>query len=143
MLRIGLLMTIDYMLFFDRRSLTNQSFGFNVPRGSQAEKILSEIDSLQTDEASRMADIIFSDTFSLNDLNKVYSRTIALPRAVSHQRNGILRSISERANERRMALSSFNKPSGAGGPIAKQTEPLFGVKGIQQMEMPQPIILIR
>ena len=116
-------------VIFDRRSLTNQLFGFNVPRGSQAEKILSEIDSLQTDEASRMADIIFSDTFSLNDLNKVYSRTLALPRAVSHQRNGILRSISERANERRIALSSFNKPSGVSGPIAKQTGTAIWSKG--------------
>ena len=116
-------------VIFDRRSLTNQLFGFNVPRGSQAEKILSEIDSLQTDEASRMADIIFSDTFSLNDLNKVYSRTIALPRAVSHQRNGILRSISERANERRIALSSFNKPAGVSGPIAKQTGTAIWSKG--------------
>ena len=107
-------------VIFDRRSLTNQLFGFSVPRGSQTEKILTEIDSLQTADASRMADLIFSDTFSLNDLNKVYSRTVALPRAMSHQRNGVLRAITERANERRISLSNFNKPIGVNGPIANQ-----------------------
>ena len=119
----------ELYVIFDRRSLTNQLFGFNVPRGSQSEKILSEIDSFQTDEASRMADVIFSDTYSLNDLNKVYSRTIALPRAVSHQRNGMLRTISERASERRISLADFKKPSGAGGPIAKQSGMAIWSKG--------------
>ena len=116
-------------VIFDRRSLTNQLFGFSVPRGSQTEKILTEIDSLQTADASRMADLIFSDTFSLNDLNKVYSRTVALPRAMSHQRNGVLRAITERANERRISLSNFNKPIGVNGPIANQAGMSFWSKG--------------
>ena len=48
---------------------------------------------------------------------------------MSHQRNGVLRAITERANERRISLSNFNKPIGVNGPIANQAGMSFWSKG--------------
>lgn len=114
---------------FDRRSLTNQAYGIETVKGSQLESILTEIDSLATDEASQMIDSIFAGASTAADLNKVYNRTVALPRAVSHLRNGVLRTIGERAGERRMMLGSSLRPQGPEGPIRPNTKTSFWIKG--------------
>ena len=44
---------------FDRRSLTDATNGIAVASGSQLDKILSEIDLMNTDSAARMVDIVF------------------------------------------------------------------------------------
>ena len=108
-------------VIFDRRSLTDQTFGFDVENGSKFDQILTEIDSMQSQQASEMANLVFSGNIALADLESVYDRTIALPRAVSHQRNGILRAIAERTNERRMMMTSLSSPLGPNGPKAEQT----------------------
>ena len=107
-------------VIFDRRSLTDQTFGFDVENGSKFDQILTEIDSMQSQQASEMANLVFSGNIALADLENVYDRTIALPRAVSHQRNGILRAITERTNERRMMMTGLSSPLGPNGPKAEQ-----------------------
>ena len=102
---------------FDRRSLTDSTNGIAVASGSQLDKILSEIDSMNTDSAARMVDIVFSPTVNPNseDLNKVYGRSVALPRAISHLRNGVFRSINDRTAERRMMMNYQSNPKGVSG----------------------------
>ena len=108
-------------VIFDRRSLTDQDYGFNVENGSKSEKVLTEIDSMQSQQASEMANLVFAGNIALADLENVYDRTIAVPRAVGHQRNGMLRVISERTNERRMMINELNSPQGPKGPNAEQS----------------------
>ena len=108
-------------VIFDRRSLTDQNYGFNVENGSKLEKVLTEIDSMKSQQSSEMANLVFAGNIALADLENVYDRTIAVPRAVSHQRNGMLRVISERTNERRMMINGVNSPKGPKGPNAEQS----------------------
>ena len=116
---------------FDRRSLTNSATGFDVIAGSKSANILNEIDILATPEAVKMTDAIFSSEFNptLEDLNKVYDRTVIAPRAMSHQRNNLLRAISERSGERRMMLSRLDSPYGARGPVRDQLGNSIWTKG--------------
>ncbi|MFL2781281.1 MAG: hypothetical protein ACJZ9G_03560 [Rhodospirillales bacterium] len=116
---------------FDRRSLTNSATGLDVISGSKSANILNEIDTLSTPEAVKMTDAIFSSEFTptIEDLNKVYDRTVVAPRAMSHQRNNLLRAISERSGERRMMLSNLDSPSGVRGPARNQLGNSLWTKG--------------
>ena len=116
---------------FDRRSLTNSATGFDVIAGSKSANILNEIDALATPEAVKMTDAIFSSEFTptLEDLNNVYDRTVIAPRAMSHQRNNLLRAISERSNERRIMLSNLDSPSGVRAPASNQQGNSIWTKG--------------
>ena len=116
---------------FDRRSLTNSATGFDVVAGSKAANILNEIDGLAAPEAVKMTDAIFSSEFNptLEDLNKVYDRTVIAPRAMSHQRNNLLRVISERSSERRIMLSNLDSPYGARGPARNRLGNSIWTKG--------------
>ena len=116
---------------FDRRSLTNSATGFDVIAGSKSANILNEIDTLATPDAVKMTDAIFSSEFTptLEDLNKVYDRTLIAPRAMSHQRNNLLRAISERSGERRMMLSNLDGPYGVRGPSRNQLGNSIWTKG--------------
>ena len=49
---------------------------------------------MKSQQSSEMANLVFAGNIALADLENVYDRTIAVPRAVSHQRNGMLRVIS-------------------------------------------------
>jgi hypothetical protein len=113
---------------FDRRSLSDPTNGIAVTKGSQLNRVLDEIDQMNSGAAARMVDRVFSDSVdpTAADLNDVYGRTVAVPRAMSHFRNGVFRSLSDRATERRMLApfsgrsvqaKSGSSQEGAGGSI--------------------------
>ena len=106
---------------FDRRSLADPTNGIFGSLTLTDERILREIDTLTTDAASSMIDEVFAqsegpDRYTAEDVNRVYQRSIAMPRAVSHQRNGSLRTLSERISERRMMLFESKGPRGVRAP---------------------------
>ncbi len=114
---------------FDRRSLTDSSSGFDVQSGSQLEKILTEIDALKTDAASQMVNFVFTGNNSVEELEKVYDRTVALPRTMSHQRQGVLRTIGLRTGERRALLNVNAGSRGVAGPQKEQKGFSLWMKG--------------
>jgi hypothetical protein len=116
---------------FDRRSLSDATNGITVATGSTLDQILMEIDTLSSDEAARMVDLVFSAAVNptAEDLNKVYGRSVALPRAMSHLRNGVFRSISDRATERRMMMGPRSVPRGARAPATSVGGSSIWVKG--------------
>ena len=106
---------------FDRRSLADPTNGIFGSLTLTDEQILREIDTLTTDAASSMIDEVFAQSespgrYTAEDVNRVYQRSIAMPRAVSHQRNGSLRTLSERISERRMMLFESKGPRGVRAP---------------------------
>jgi hypothetical protein len=116
---------------FDRRSLSDSTNGIAVVAGSTLDQILTEIDTLNSDAAAQMVDLVFSAAVNptAEDLNKVYGRSVALPRAVSHLRNGVFRSISDRATERRMMMTPRSAPKGARAPATSAGGSSIWVKG--------------
>ena len=121
----------DNSLFaiFDRRSLTDAANGFNVPNGSKLKRILTEVDTLKSDEASRMVNFVFAGNNSVVELAKAYDRTVALPRTMSHQRQSMLRTIGLRTGERRMLLSAGGGARGPAGPPRNQKGSSLWMKG--------------
>lgn len=127
---------------FDRRSLSDPTNGIAVTKGSQLNKVLDEIDQMNSSAAARMVDRVFSDSVdpTAADLNVVYGRTVAVPRAMSHFRNGVFRSLSDRATERRMLAPFSRRPvqansgssqEGAGGSIWMKS---FAASGTSSQE---------
>lgn len=105
---------------FDRRSLSDSTNGIAVTKGSQLKKVLDEIDLMSSDAAARMVDLVFSESVdpTAADVKEVYGRTVAVPRAMSHFRNGVFRSLSDRATERRMLAPFSQRASQAKSGVA-------------------------
>ena len=112
-----------YMIF-DRRSLADPLRGISGALTAVDEKILREIDTLTTAAAAGMIDAVFarsggSNRYTAEDVQRVYQRSMAVPRAMSHQRNGALQTMAERSSERRMMLFEQNGPTGVSAPSVR------------------------